>query len=158
MKTCPKCGKYIPDGGKMCIACGWKPENVGIKDNPYAEYLQGIFDQMNVGFEGKTEKTDEYRERELAAIGYIGPAFVYTYFYKARNSELVKYHANQACILFMARLLANFLGKIPLVGRPACNLCKMALWGLAFVGAKKAYANKTEPVPYLGELGIKIIQ
>ena len=26
MNKCPECGAYIPEGGKMCIACGWKPE------------------------------------------------------------------------------------------------------------------------------------
>jgi len=154
MNKCPKCGQYIPEGGKMCIACGWKPEKDS-EDNPYISYLQDVYDKMVNDFPGKTEKTDEYRERSLAAVGYIGPAFLYSVF-KAKDSELIRFHANQACTLFVLYLAAGAAGKLPVLGKPVSGLLKAALGVLAFTGAKNAYNGKSEELPYIGTLGVKI--
>ena len=158
MNTCPKCGKYIPDGGRMCIACGWKPEeNIEDITAPILKYMQDAFNEMSEGFEGKTEKSDEYHERKMAAVGYIGPAFLYT-LYKYKDSQLVRYHANQACIMFMANIAADMVGKVPFIGGTVKRVLKTALALLAFSGARNAYQNKMEPVPYLGELDISVIK
>lgn len=163
MTKCPKCGSYIPDGGKMCIACGWKPESEEgaftdmFKDNPYVNYLQQVMDTVVDKFPGKDdrEKADSLPHddsRWIAAASYLGPAFLYTYFAKSKDSELIKYHANQASILFALRMCFNLIGKTNAFGGIIKKMGKFGLSVLAFLGAKAAVANKLTPVPVIGDM------
>lgn len=73
MRSCPKCGTYIPDGGKVCLRCGWKPERDGdIFDNPILRYMQEAFEKSSVRMTEDDKLPDEFKERDLAAAGYIG--------------------------------------------------------------------------------------
>lgn len=158
MKTCPKCGKYIPDGGKMCIACGWKPEPAGsMAEDRNLKILKDAFDAISNTPEG-AGKSAEYRDSELAALGYVGPAFLYS-LYKDGDSKLVRYHANQALLLLAANIVCgSLLAKLPLVGKSLKGVCGFAAFILAFLGARNAYSGKFEPVPFIGEFGINIIK
>lgn len=164
MTTCPECGAYIPDGGKMCISCGWKPEknDDGILDdifsnkNPYINYLQQVMDTVVKDFP-KDEKIEHDNTGWVAAASYLGPAFIYTYI-KNRDSKLICYHANQACLLFMLNIAHDFAGKLPLIGGLIKKAGNVALFALAFLGARNAVAKKMEPVPGLNNLNITILK
>lgn len=167
MNKCPKCGSYIPEGGKMCIACGWKPEESDgaipefLKSNPYINAMQEVMGQMK-----KDDKTGEFQSLPhdntpwIAAASYLGPAFLYTYFAKGKDSELIRYHANQACVLFGAKLLsmAFYKKEIPIIGGPLKKATNIMFLVLAFVGAKAAVAQKEKPLPVLGELKLNILK
>lgn len=163
MTTCPKCGAYIPDGGKMCISCGWKPEedNTLFKDNPFVNYFQEVMDTVVDKFpkEELEEKLNLAHDnnRWIAAASYLGPAFAYTY-YKYGDNELVRYHANQACLLFIARICAGVVGKLPVLGGPVKSLAKLGLLLLAFTGARTAVANQMRPVPLVGNVDVTILK
>lgn len=155
MKTCPKCGKYIPEGGKMCIACGWKPESTDSSDEQLKR-LKEAFDAIS-DMSGKSVQQD-YKNTELAALCYLGPAFLYS-MHKADDSKLVRYHANQSALLLAAYIVCgSLLGKLPLVGRSARSVCTLMALVLAFIGARKAFSGKEEPLPLIGELGLEIIK
>lgn len=160
MIKCPKCGSYIPDGGKMCIACGWKPEtDDAYKDNPFFNYFQSVMD--NVKSDDNENIADALHldnKNWIAAASYLGPAFLYTYFVKSQGDEFINYHANQACLLFVFDVATNVFKKIPVIGSPIKKACGVAAFVLAFLNAKKAVANKMEPVPYIGELGITVLK
>ena len=167
MKKCPECGSYIPEGGKMCITCGWKPEeNDGVisellKDNPYINAMQEVMGQMK-----KNDETGEYQglphddTRWTAAASYLGPAFLYTYFVKGKDSELIRYHANQACILFCAQVLSSifYRRKIPVIGTALKKATNLMFFVLAFIGARAAVADNQKPLPILGELNLTILK
>lgn len=161
MTKCPKCGSYIPDGGKMCIACGWKPEvSNDLNDNPFFSAFQQVMDSVS-------DKDNEAEiknmlnldnSRWIAAASYLGPAFLYTYFVKSNGNELIKYHANQACLLFIFDVATNIFKKVPFVGKSIKKACGLLTFVLAFLNAKKAVADKMEPVPFIGEMGITILK
>lgn len=160
MTKCPVCGTYIPEGGRICLKCGYKPENDTVSEmfsdkNPYINYLQQVMDTVVSEFPKGEAGFKHDNTGWIAAAGYLGPAFVYTY-YKNKDSELVRFHANQAFTLFAAYILAGFAGKIPLAGGLLRKLLRTAVSVLAFMGAKSAVAGKTEPLPVVGELGIKL--
>lgn len=159
MNKCPKCGSYIPEGGRICIACGWKPEKNDDKmnDNPLLKYMQDAFEKMSASQQNIDLEENPFREQELAALGYLGPMFLYS-MYKEKDSELVRYHANQAAVLLGLRILCEMFDKLPLIGKPIKKLAGAGLVVLGFLGARNAFANKKEPVPFIGELGIKIIK
>lgn len=166
MNKCPKCGSYIPEGGKMCIACGWKPEESDgiitdfLKDNPYINAMQEVMGQIKKG-----EETEGYKELPhdntpwIAAASYIGPAFIYTYL-KNKDSELVRYHANQACVLFGAEVLSKifYKNRIPVIGGALKKATNLLLFVLAFMGARAAVANDQKPLPVLGDLNLTILK
>lgn len=165
MTTCPECGAYIPDGGKMCISCGWKPEkaddgkfeDIFSKDNPYINYLQQVMDTVVKEFPKDEVKMEHDNSGWTAAASYLGPAFIYTYL-KNRDSELICYHANQACILFAANIALNFISKLPLVGGLIKKAGNIALIVSAFMGAKNAVAKKMEPAPGLSKIDITVLK
>ena len=159
MTKCPNCGAYIPDGGKICIACGHKPEKeeriggIFSDENPYINYLQQVMDAL--GEDDSIRIHDD--GRWTAALSYLGPAFIYTYI-KNRDNELVCFHANQACLLFAAYLGMAIFDRIPLVGGLIKKAGRAGLTALAFVGAKNAVANKKDALPIIGELGITVLK
>ncbi len=160
MTKCPKCGSYIPDGGKMCISCGWKPaDEDAYAENPFINAFQQVMDSVSDKDENDLKdmlKLDN--NRWIAAASYLGPAFLYTYFVKSKGDEFINYHANQACLLFMFDVATNVFRKIPIIGKPVKKACGLAAAVLAFLNAKKAVANKMEPVPFIGEMGITILK
>ena len=159
MNKCPKCGSYIPEGGKMCIACGWKPEKNAseMDDNPLMKYMQDAFEKMSKNQEGIDEEENPFREQELAALGYVGPMFLYS-LYKEKDSAFIRYHANQSLMLFALRILCDAFDRLPLVGKPMKKIAVAGIVVLAFLGARNAYSNKKEPVPYIGEYFINVIK
>ena len=167
MTTCPKCGAYIPDGGKMCISCGWKPEkaeggafeDVFSKDNPYINYLQQVMDTVVKDFPKDEDRMTHDNSGWTAAASYIGPAFIYTYL-KYKDSELVRYHANQACVLFGAEVLSKifYKNRIPVIGGALKNATNLLFFVLAFMGARAAVANDQKPLPVLGDLNLTILK
>ena len=156
MNRCPECGAYAAKGAKVCIVCGAKLEDTEEStplEGEFFDYLQGMMDS----FAGKENELAHDNERWIAALSYLGPAFIYTYA-KNRDSELIRYHANQACLLFAAWLLAGAAKKLPLVGGAVKSLLRYGMSILAFRGAKNAVALKKEPIPFFGELGLELLK
>lgn len=143
----------------MCIACGWKPEREDIfsDDNPIFRYMQDAFNELSKNGNTAEEQDEPQRECELAALGYLGPMFLFS-MYKAKDSELVRYHANQALTLLVLNFACDALEKIPLFGKVAKKVAKTGVALLSFLGARNAFANKLEPVPYVGEFSIEIFK
>ncbi len=135
----------------MCLSCGWKPEGEGMMDNPIFKYMQNAFDIASADLKDGEELPNEYEEQELAAFGYIGPAFIYSLI-KRRDSDLVKYHAKQSAMLLLAHMLTDAVCVLPFVGTPVKKMGKAVLIVLAFLGARNAYFGKKEPVPVIGKI------
>ena len=156
MNKCPKCGAFAADGARVCIVCGEKLDDTAGAapwDGELFDYLQKMMDSVKEN-DAAFPKDDE---RWTAALSYLGPAFIYTYT-KNRDSELVCYHANQACLLFAAWLLAGSAKSIPLVGGALRSMLRWLLSAFAFKGARNAVALKKEPIPFIGELGIELLR
>lgn len=152
MNKCPRCGTYIPDGGKVCLSCGWKPDaGDSFMDNPILKYMQEAFNSASPEITENDKITDEFKERDLAAVGYIGPVFLYSLI-KNSGSELVKYHAGQSAMLLVMHMLNGVIGIVPYVGKPLKRLNTMLLVILAFLGARNAYFGRKEPVPFAGQI------
>lgn len=158
MNKCPQCGAYIPDGGRMCISCGWKPEGGnGMLDNPIFQYMQDAFEKADPKMTGDDGIPDEFRERDLAATGYIGPLFIYSLI-KNSDSDLIKYHAKQSAMLLALHALNSVVAVVPYIGKPVKKINTMILVALAFLGARNAYFGKKEPVPYVGRIFAKLLE
>ena len=142
----------------MCLSCGWKPEATeSVFDNPILKYMQDAFDKASPEMTEDEGIPEEYRERDLAACGYIGPVFLYSLL-KDGGSELVKYHAKQSAMLLCMHMLNGVVGAVPYVGKPVKKLNTALLVILAFLGARNAYFGKKEPVPFVGEIFSMVIQ
>lgn len=158
MNKCPRCGTYIPDGGKVCLSCGWKPGSEdSFMDNPILKYMQEAFDKASPEMTEDDKIPDEFKERDLAAVGYIGPVFLYSLI-KNSSSELVRYHAKQSAMLLVMHMLNGVIGAVPYLGKPVKKLNTMLLVILASLGARNAYFGKKEPVPFVGQIISSIME
>ena len=126
-------------------------------DNPILKYMQEAFDAASPEMNENDKIPDEFKERDLAAVGYIGPVFLYSLI-KNSGSELVKYHAKQSAMLLVMHMLNGVIGVVPYVGKPVKKLNTMLLVILAFLGARNAYFGKKEPVPYVGRIFAKLLE
>lgn len=157
MNKCPRCGTYIPDGGKVCLSCGWKPEGgEGFMDDPIFKYMQDAFEKAMPQMTEDDDIPNELRERDLAAFGYIGPMFIWSLI-KCSGSELVRYHAKQSAMLLALHMANSTLSIVPWVGKPVKKLVSASLVVLAFLGARNAYFGKKEPVPFVGQVVTSIL-
>ena len=134
----------------MCLSCGWKPEG-GDGMDPIFRYMQDAFNKASSGMSETDSNSSAYREQELAAVGYIGPTFIYSLM-KCRDSELVRYHAKQSGMLLLAHIMNGTVGVMPVLGKPLKKINTALLIVLAFLGARNAYFNTKEPVPIVGKL------
>lgn len=141
----------------MCLACGWKPEGSGYSDDPIMQYMQNAFEQAMPEMNEGDKLPEEYRERELAALGYIGPAFFYSLL-RDGDSELVKYHARQSALLLALHMLSGVIGAVPYVGKPVKKIAAAGLAVLGFIGARNAYFGEKKPVPFAGEIIVKLLE
>ena len=90
-------------------------------DNPILKYMQEAFDAASPEMNENDKIPDEFKERDLAAVGYIGPVFLYSLI-KNSGSELVKYHAKQSAMLLVMHMLNGVIGVVPYVGKPVKKL------------------------------------
>lgn len=145
----------------MCISCGWKPEGGngmnGMFDNPIFQYMQDAFEKAGPQTTGDDGIPDEFRERDLAATGYIGPLFIYSLI-KNSGSDLIKYHAKQSAMLLALHALNSVVAVVPYIGKPVKKINTVILVALAFLGARNAYFGKKEPVPYVGRIFAKLLE
>ena len=90
-------------------------------------------------FDGENLQT-----RKLTALCYVGPLFFVPLLLK-KDSDYIRFHANQGCALFLCELAAFglFHGLIGLAGKIGC-IC------LAVRGVNNAAAGIREKMPYIG--------
>ena len=94
-------------------------------------------------FDGENRQT-----RKITALCYVGPLFFVPLLLR-KDSQYVRFHANQGCALFLCELAAFFLlyGLIGLALKLGCIL-------LAVRGVKNAAAGIEERLPYIGNWNI----
>ena len=94
-------------------------------------------------FDGENLQT-----RKLTALCYVGPLFFVPLLLR-KNSEYVRFHTNQGCVLFLCELAAFLLmyGLLGLFAKGACIY-------LAVKGVKNAAAGIRDPLPYIGHWNV----
>ena len=155
MTKCPKCGAYIPDGGKLRLTCGYQPGKAAAEENENGPF--NLFGELFEQAEKMQEPLPHDNTRWTAALGYLGPMFIYTYL-KNREDEFICYHANQSCLLFVCYLAAGAADKLPVIGGIIKKLLRALVSYLAFNGARNAAQNKKTPASYVGDLGITLLK
>ena len=126
-------------------------------DNPIFQYMQDAFEKAGPQMTGDDKIPDEFRERDLAATGYIGPLFIHSLI-KNSGSDLIKYHAKQSAMLLALHALNSVVAVVPYIGKPVKKINTMILVALAFLGARNAYFGKKEPVRYVGRIFAKLLE
>ena len=119
--------------------------------------MQEAFDKASPEMTEDDKIPDEFKERDLAAVGYIGPVFLYSLI-KNSSSELVRYHAKQSAMLLVMHMLNGVIGVVPYLGKPVKKLNTMLLVILAFLGARNAYFGRKDPVPFIGQIISSIME
>ncbi len=142
MSNCKRCGAYIPMGESRCPACGYEAESrsaAAFQAIPRQEQSYQETFEYEI-FDGENEQT-----RKMSALCYAGPLFFVPLLLK-KDSEYIRFHANQGCSLFLCELASFGLlpGLIGLAGKAGCIY-------LAVKGIKNASAGVKEKMPVIGD-------
>ena len=142
MAFCSKCGAQIPDGESLCAACA----------NPAAVPEQPV------------DAKDAEANKTMALLAYI-LFFIPLIAGAHKTSPFVKYHTNQATILWIAAIaytiVVNIISAIltvvlfglGIVGF-LLNILSLAFVVLAILGIMNAINGKMQPLPVIGKFTI----
>ncbi len=90
-----------------------------------------------------------------AAIGYLGILFLIPLFAK-KDNDFAQYHAKQGLVLFVAGLVASFIGVVPFLGWIIAPLIGIFTFILFIMGLMNALGGKKKPLPVIGKYGENI--
>lgn len=157
MSYCTLCGAYIPMGQTKCPACGYEQKQssgAAVQSAPQPKWEEQQSRQQEHRWEQEAQSTShvEYevfdgeneQTRRMSALCYVGPLFFVPLLLK-KDSEYIRFHANQGLALFLAELAAFgvFHGLIGLGLKLGCIY-------LAVQGVKNAAAGIREKLPVIG--------
>ncbi len=117
MAKCSRCGADLTEGKSFCTFCGARVDE--------SEQNKGKnYDFSNVMYGGK-DFADEFDPRDivenklLCILSYMGILFIIGLIAQP-NSKVVKFHANQGFVLFLAEMVlgvsAGVIGIFPIIG------------------------------------------
>ena len=181
MRSCPKCGSYVPDGKLLCPACG--RVNIGLstdmrgsalaekhrtsarlqkqKNNPYAggTYEQHKSHDFNSGDYYKSKYDHKQKEQELTNRIFCAAAYFGFFFFlpliAMPNSKEAKFHANQGLVLFLFGIILEGIASAAAVTLGSVFDVLSILHPLLMVyGAVNAFQGKMVELPLIGKLRI----
>lgn len=170
MAYCAKCGAYIPDGRKVCVACG-KPVNAQTqaayaeppreekkpeqkpnteKQRTTAEKLKDIGEKAEQYiYEGEEKLKDAGvdRSRLFSALSYVSFLCFLPYMFCA-GDEFARFHAKQGLILFVCSCVIDLIGFIA----PLMWLLRLCATLMMIIGIFNAVTGKKKKLPFIGNL------
>ena len=181
MRSCPKCGSYVPDGKLLCPACG--RVNIGLstdmrgsalaekhrtsarlqkqKNNPYAggTYEQHKSHDFNSGDYYKSKYDHKQKEQELTNRIFCAAAYFGFFFFlpliALPNSKEAKFHANQGLVLFLFGTILGALASTAEVVLGGVFSVLNILHPLLMVyGAYNAFNGNMTELPVIGKIKI----
>ena len=135
---CQKCGTQIPEGNHYCPICG---EPVGVK-----EKAPDISDHTAM-----FTPEDIERSRYLAALGYLSFLFVILGLLIEPNSKFLRYHINQAIILYVFGILCAVVCIVPVIGWIAGGIGSIASIVFVVMGIIRAVKGEAKDIPLIGK-------
>lgn len=108
------------------------------------------------------DRAEPTTRRWPAAVAYLGPGFLVSFFDRDHGDAFVRWHAAQGFVLFFAEALAlagivvldHTVGRVPLVGLAVMVLVQVAaamiFLSLSVIGCVKAVAGEWWEIPWLG--------
>lgn len=180
MRSCPKCGSYVPDGKFLCPACG--RVNIGLstdmrgsalaekhrtsarlqkqKNNPYAggtyEHHKSHDPNSKDYYKSKYDRKNEQEltNRIFCAAAYFG-FFFFLPLIAMPNSKEAKFHANQGLVLFLfGAILGALASTVEVVLGGVFSVLNILHPLLMVYGAYNAFNGNMTELPVIGKIKI----
>lgn len=138
MSFCTKCGASVPEGDNFCPNCGAPtgatPAYVDESDK-------------TAGF-SEEERT---RNKYLGALCYLGPVFVIIALLAERDSKFIRYHANQAIMLWILAFACALVCIVPIIGWIAGGIGSIVAFVFDIMGLVRAFKGRAVDLPLVGK-------
>lgn len=135
---CPKCGTQIPENDHYCPTCG---EPVGTAAKAPAE----------TDHTAMFEPEDIERSRYLAGFCYFSVLFVILALLLEPNSKFIRYHINQAVVLYVFGILCGLVAIVPFIGWIASVIGAVACIVFTVMGIIHAVKGQAIDLPIIGK-------
>ncbi len=136
-KFCNVCGNQLDDNALFCTVCGAKLSEPQPQPQSTVPPQQQPFDNYDM-------QADIAANKNLAAVGYIG--MIVISLVAAPNSRFIRFHANQALLLWLFTLLSV----IPVLGWIWGVFCLICL----IMGIMNAINGEFKELPLIGKFRI----
>ena len=149
MAFCSKCGAELEEGAKFCALCGAATEVKTTADS-VAETVKDKFEEFN----NTADTTNEYdpadieNNKVMAVLAYFG-ILVLIPIFAAKESKFARFHANQGLVLWLATIILNAIGIIPIIGTIISLIGSIAAFVLFILGIINAATGKAKELPII---------
>ena len=154
MAFCSKCGAELEEGAKFCALCGAATEVKTTADS-VAETVKDKFEEFN----NTADTTNEYdpadiaNNKVMAVLAYFG-ILVLIPIFAAKESKFARFHANQGLVLWLATIILNAIGIIPIIGTIISLIGSIAAFVLFILGIINAATGKAKELPIIGKISL----
>lgn len=157
MAKCSRCGADLEVGKAYCTFCGARvDENEQKKGNDFSNMMNSGKD-----FAGEFDARDIVENKVFCILSYLGILFIIGLIAQP-NSKVIKFHANQGLILFLAELalgvVTGIVGVFPFIGALLAGLTGLAT-SVLMIGALvyqiiNISEGKVKKLPVIGDITI----
>ena len=154
MAFCSKCGAELEEGAKFCALCGAATEAKTTADS-VAETVKDKFEEFN----NTADTTNEYdpadieNNKVMAVLAYFG-ILVLIPIFAAKESKFARFHANQGLVLWLATIILNAIGIIPIIGTIISLIGSIAAFVLFILGIINSATGKAKELPIIGKISL----
>ena len=159
MAKCSRCGADLEEGKGYCTFCGARVdenEQKKAKGNDFSNMMNSGKD-----FSGEFDARDIVENKVFCILSYLGILFIIGLIAQP-NSKVIKFHANQGLILFLAELVlgvvTGIVGALPFVGALLAGVAGLATSVLTIGALIYQIINisegKVKKLPVIGEFTI----
>ncbi|MBE5925917.1 MAG: zinc ribbon domain-containing protein [Lachnospiraceae bacterium] len=157
MAKCSRCGADLEDGKAYCTSCGARvDESEQKKGNDFSN-------MMNKGkdFSGEFDARDIVENKVFCILSYLGLLFIIGLIAQPK-SKVIKFHANQGLVLFLAEMVlgvvTGVVGVLPLAGAILAGAAGLATSVLTIGALIYQIINisegKVKKLPVIGDITI----
>lgn len=115
MAYCCKCGAQVEENAKFCAQCGAelpKSENANYGSQNYSYQQRTDYGSYNNNGEEMFHPEDVKRNKVMGVLSYFGILVLVPILAGDKNSEYIKFHANQGLVLFILSTIIEIVEKV----------------------------------------------
>lgn len=157
MDKCSRCGSDLETGKSYCTFCGARVDDDDNNKGKNYDFTNMMYGGKN--FSEEFDARDIVENKVFCILSYLGILFIVGLIAQP-NSKVVKFHANQGLVLFIAEtvlgIAGGMMGVIPFIGAVMTAIIGMAASAVVLAAFIYQLINisdgKVKKLPVIGDI------